>query len=146
MATVDVMTNPDNCLRDAALFQKLGINTVRILGIDPTGQHDECFSIFDSVGIYVMITLSWNNSDPTTAFDASTSSAPVDQLYTLDYLASTFRVIDAVKNYENVLGFVVADDYGFDQEVLDERLAVDASMYMKVGLKHCPVPFLSLHT
>jgi hypothetical protein len=102
------MHNPDACVRDAALLQKLGINTIHVT-IDPTQSHDECFSIFDSVGIYVLVSINWNNEGPLSAFYYDGGMGDPDSLYTLDYLQSTFAVIDAVKDYENLLGFFVHD-------------------------------------
>lgn len=38
---------------DAAVMQKLGINTIRVYTINPAVNHDECVSIFNAVGIYM---------------------------------------------------------------------------------------------
>jgi len=40
---------------DAAIMQRLGINTVRIYNVNPNVNHDMCMSIFNSVGIYVYV-------------------------------------------------------------------------------------------
>lgn len=38
---------------DAAVMQKLGINTIRVYNINPAINHDLCVSIFNAVGIYM---------------------------------------------------------------------------------------------
>ncbi len=45
----DPLTDADACMRDAALMQILGINTVRVYNIDPYLDHDKCASIFNAV-------------------------------------------------------------------------------------------------
>ncbi len=45
----DPLSNGDNCLRDAALMQVLGINAIRVYNLDPDLNHDECASIFNAV-------------------------------------------------------------------------------------------------
>lgn len=46
---VDPLSNKDECLRDAALMQILGVNAIRVYNIDPNVNHDECASIFNAV-------------------------------------------------------------------------------------------------
>lgn len=46
---VDPLSNKDNCLRDAALMQILGVNAIRVYNVDPDLNHDECASIFNAV-------------------------------------------------------------------------------------------------
>lgn len=46
---VDPLSNKDECLRDAALMQILGVNAIRVYNIDPDVNHDECVSIFNAV-------------------------------------------------------------------------------------------------
>jgi 1,3-beta-glucanosyltransferase GAS3 len=45
----DPLSNPDRCLRDAALMQVLGINTIRVYNLSPDLNHDKCASIFNAV-------------------------------------------------------------------------------------------------
>lgn len=47
----DPLTDPDICLRDAALMQALGINTIRVYNLNPFADHDECVSIFNAVSL-----------------------------------------------------------------------------------------------
>lgn len=45
----DPLSHGDSCMRDAALMQILGINTIRVYNLDPDINHDECASIFNAV-------------------------------------------------------------------------------------------------
>lgn len=64
-------------------------------------------SIFNAVGIYIMVNLDWNHTGPMYTAD------PVPS-YTFKYMQGIFAVIDALKDYENVLGFIVADHLFID--------------------------------
>lgn len=46
----DPLSNKDVCLRDAALMQILGVNTIRTYNLDPDLNHDDCASVFNAVG------------------------------------------------------------------------------------------------
>ena len=78
------------------------MNTIYVWGADPTLSHDQCVSIFNAVGIYILISLDWNETSP------AVSNSPGSN-YNLGYMQNTFAVIDAFKDYENVLGFFVSD-------------------------------------
>ena len=45
----DPLSDPDVCLRDAALMQILGINAIRVYNLSPDINHDECATIFNAV-------------------------------------------------------------------------------------------------
>ena len=45
----DPLSNADICLRDAALMQVMGVNTIRVYNLDPNVNHDACASIFNAV-------------------------------------------------------------------------------------------------
>ncbi len=51
----DVLTDGEICLRDAALMQRLGVNAIRVYNVDPNLNHDECASIFNIAGIYMLL-------------------------------------------------------------------------------------------
>lgn len=53
----DPLSNADTCMRDAALMQVLGINTVRVYNLDPNINHDECASIFNAVSRHASVAL-----------------------------------------------------------------------------------------
>ena len=106
---IDPLSNGTVCLRDAALMQRLGVNTIRVYNLDPSLNHDDCASIFNSVGIYMLLDVnsplggqSINRADPSSSYDS-------------DYLSRVFGVVEAFKNYPNLLGFfsgneVINDD------------------------------------
>ena len=101
---VDPLSNGTICLRDAALMQMLGINTVRVYNLDPTINHDQCASIFNAVGIYMILDVntplpneSINSGDPSSSYDST-------------YLEQIFGVVEAFKNYPNTLGFFAANE------------------------------------
>lgn len=49
------MVDTDQCKRDAALMQKLGVNTIRVYHVDSDADHDGCMGVFADAGIYTMI-------------------------------------------------------------------------------------------
>lgn len=95
---MDSLKDGEACTRDAALMAQLGINTIYVMAIDPEENHDDCFSIFNSVGIYVIVALRKDGIFQMSYEDFVKS-------YTTDFLKGMFEVIDAVKDYENLLGF-----------------------------------------
>lgn len=100
----DPLSNSTICLRDAALMQSLGINTIRSYNVDPTLNHDECVSIFNSVGIYMIIDV--NSPLEGQSIDRSNPSGS----YTADYLSHIFTVVEAFKDYPNTLGFFAGNE------------------------------------
>ena len=100
----DPFSDPTTCLRDAALMQNLGVNTIRSYNVDPTLDHDECVSIFNSVGIYLIIDV---NSP--LAGQSIDRAAPASS-YNKGYLEHIFSVVEAFKNYPNVLGFFAGNE------------------------------------
>ncbi|MCJ1282943.1 hypothetical protein MMC26_002269 [Xylographa opegraphella] len=101
---VDPLSNGTTCLRDAALMQKLGLNTIRVYNLSPSINHDMCVSIFNDVGIYMFIDVnsplpneSLNAGDPGSSYDAT-------------YLERIFGIVQAFKDYPNTLGFVAGNE------------------------------------
>jgi hypothetical protein len=95
---MDPLLDPVACTRDAALMAQVGINTIYVMAINPNSTHDDCFSIFNAVGIYVVVVLRKDG-----VFD--TSYEDFTKSYTTDFLKGMFEIIDAVKDYDNLLGF-----------------------------------------
>ncbi|EPE25761.1 (Trans)glycosidase [Glarea lozoyensis ATCC 20868] len=100
----DPLSNGDVCLRDAALMQRLGVNAIRVYNVSPDINHDECASIFNAVGIYMLLDVnapfsgeSINRGDP-------------ESSYTASYLNRTFAVVEAFKNYPNTLLFFAGNE------------------------------------
>jgi len=100
----DPLSNATSCLRDAALMQQLGVNTIRSYNLDPTLNHDECASIFNDVGIYMLIDV--NSPLAGQSIDRSNPSGT----YTTSYLEHIFSVVEAFKSYPNVLGFFAGNE------------------------------------
>lgn len=114
----DPLTNATRCLRDAALMQvslrnpndynnswltaflqNIGVNTIRSYNLNPTLDHDECMSIFNSVGIYVVLDV--NSPNEGQHIDRSNPGST----YTKEYLEHVFSMIEAFKDYPNTLAF-----------------------------------------
>ena len=95
----DPLSNGTICLRDAALMQRLGINTIRVYNLDPTINHDACASFFNAVGIYMLLDV--NSPLP----NQSLNPGDLTGSYNSDYLNRIFQVVEAFKNYPNTLGF-----------------------------------------
>lgn len=45
----DPLSQPEQCKRDAALMQVMGVNAIRVYNLNPDLNHDECASIFNAV-------------------------------------------------------------------------------------------------
>ncbi|KAI9770594.1 MAG: hypothetical protein M1840_003185 [Geoglossum simile] len=105
----DPLSDGSVCLRDAALMQRLGINAIRVYNVNPAANHDLCASIFNSVGIYMII-------DVNSPLDGeSLSRVDPGSTYNKNYLDRIFHVVEAFKGYPNTLGFfggneVINDD------------------------------------
>ncbi|KFY61413.1 hypothetical protein V496_05014 [Pseudogymnoascus sp. VKM F-4515 (FW-2607)] len=100
----DALSDADKCLRDAALLQRIGVNTIRIYNLSPDINHDECASIFNIAGIYMMIDV--NSPKP----NESLSRDKPWESYNHDYLERTFKIVEAFKNYPNTLLFFSANE------------------------------------
>ncbi|KAF2423548.1 hypothetical protein EJ08DRAFT_701053 [Tothia fuscella] len=98
----DALSNGTVCLRDAAVLQKLGVNTIRVYNVDPAANHDLCASIFNTAGIYMIIDV----NSPQQSIDRSNPSSS----YTVDYLTRIFGVVEAFKNYHNTMAFFAANE------------------------------------
>ncbi|KAJ5584818.1 1-3-beta-glucanosyltransferase gel2 [Penicillium hispanicum] len=119
----DPLSQPDACLRDAALMQRLGVNTIRVYNLAPNLNHDECVSIFNAAGIYMILdvnspfsTGSLNRAEPWTSYDA-------------EYYGQVFGVIEAFKNFDNVLGFFAGN------EVINQDAAYSAPAYVRAVIR-----------
>ncbi|KAL6710206.1 Glycolipid anchored surface protein 4 precursor [Coniothyrium glycines] len=100
----DALTNADVCLRDAAIMQKLGVNTIRVYNVSPSLDHSQCASIFNTAGIYMIIDVnsplpgeSINRVEPWTS-------------YNTDYLTRVFGIVENFKDFPNTLAFFSANE------------------------------------
>lgn len=107
---VDPLSNKDECLRDAALMQILGVNAIRVYNIDPDVNHDECVSIFNAAGMYMFLDV--NSPLPG---ESIMSAAPWESYYA-GYLNRTFAVVEAFKDYPNTAAFFSGNEVIFDEE------------------------------
>lgn len=95
----DPLSDGEICKRDAALMQTLGINTIRTYNLNPDLNHDECASIFNAAGMYMMLDV----NSPLVG-ESINSRAPWESYYDT-YLNRTFAIVEAFKNYPNTLAF-----------------------------------------
>lgn len=80
-------------------MQMLGINTIRVYNLDPSLDHDLCVSIFNAVGIYLLLDVNSPLPNESLNPDDLTGS------YNLDYMRRTFEIVEAFHNFPNTLGF-----------------------------------------
>ncbi|BFZ61538.1 Glycolipid anchored surface protein 4 precursor [Saitoella coloradoensis] len=95
----DPLSDPTQCLRDFALLQKLGVNTIRVYSVDNTLNHDYCMSLLDTAGMYLLLDVN------TPLSSQSLNRYEPNTTWTADYYFHIYSTIDAFKAYENVLGF-----------------------------------------
>ncbi|KAB5585997.1 Glucanosyltransferase-domain-containing protein [Coniochaeta sp. 2T2.1] len=95
----DPLSDAATCLRDAAIMQVLGVNTVRIYNINPDLNHDECVSIFNAAGMYLVIDVN------TPIVAQHLTSYKVYESYYSQYSNHTFAMVEAFKDYPNTLAF-----------------------------------------
>lgn len=100
----DPLSHKEECLRDAALMQVLGINAIRVYNLDPDINHDDCASIFNAAGMYMMIDV--NSPLPG---EAITTENPWESYY-MEYLNRTFAIVEAFSSYPNTLLFFSANE------------------------------------
>ncbi|PLB33657.1 1,3-beta-glucanosyltransferase gel2 [Aspergillus candidus] len=107
----DPLSDPKSCLRDAALMQRLGINTIRIYNLSPEADHDECVSIFNAAGIYMILDVnsplqggSLDRTDPEGTYNAG-------------YFEQVFGIVEAFKDFPNLLGFFAGNEVINEQSV-----------------------------
>ncbi|RPA97917.1 hypothetical protein L873DRAFT_1689282 [Choiromyces venosus 120613-1] len=104
----DPLTDSDKCARDIFVFQKLGINTIRVYSVDPTQDHNECMTMLAAAGIYLVLDVNTplanqhlNNAEPWTT-------------YTPMYLEHVFGVMEVFSGYDNTLAFLAGNEVIFD--------------------------------
>ena len=118
----DPLSDPDSCLRDAALMQMLGINAIRVYNLDPLADHDQCVSIFNSVGIYLLL-------DVNSPFDGGNVNQDDPKgSYDTEYVNRTFLMIDAFRQYPNLIGF-----FGANELINNNQNAKPNAPYIRVS-------------
>lgn len=116
----DPLSDPDICLRDAALLQIMGVNTIRVYNVNPDVNHDKCASIFNAAGMYMVLDV----NSPLVG-DSLTSYNPWESYYAA-YLNRTFAVVEAFKNYPNTLAF-----FSGNEVINDEKTGATVPPYVR---------------
>jgi len=100
----DPLSDPDICARDIFLFQKLGVNTIRIYSVDPALDHDECMTMLAAAGIYLVLDVNsplpnqhLHDTEPWTTYNKF-------------YLEHIFQVIEVFSGYDNTLAFLAGNE------------------------------------
>ncbi|EAQ84020.1 hypothetical protein CHGG_10424 [Chaetomium globosum CBS 148.51] len=135
----DPLSDPDICMRDAALLQILGVNTIRVYNVNPDVNHDKCASIFNAAGMYMVLDV----NSPLVG-DSLTSWNPWESYYAA-YLNRTFAVVEAFKDYPNTLAFFSGnevlnnEDTGATVPPYMRAVTRDIKNYVKKHVKR-PIP------
>ncbi|KAJ5256774.1 hypothetical protein N7478_012878 [Penicillium angulare] len=119
----DPLSQPAACYRDAALMQRLGVNTIRVYNLEPSLDHDECASIFNAAGIYMILDV--NSPYSTGSLDRSKPWTS----YNSGYYEQVFGVIEAFKAFDNVLGFFAGN------EVINEDAVYSTPAYVRAVVR-----------
>lgn len=105
----DPLSRPDQCRRDAAVIQSLGANVIRVYNLHADLNHDECVTVFNNAGIYLMIDV--NSPVVNTHINKDNAKST----YHHGYLENIFKVVEAFKGYSNVMAFFSGN------EVIDDK-------------------------
>ncbi|KAH8657908.1 Glucanosyltransferase-domain-containing protein [Xylariales sp. PMI_506] len=131
-STADPLSDATTCLRDAIIMQQLGVNTIRVYNVDANLSHDECASIFNAAGIYMIIDV--NSGLYGQYIDRTDPSST----YTLDYMEHIFGVVENFWNYPNLLGYFAGN------EIINEQSSSDAPLYIRAVVRDLR-EYISLH-
>jgi len=101
------------------MLTMLGVNAIRVYNLDPTINHDLCASIFNAVGIYLLLDV--NSPFPGESINRV---APWESYYD-GYVNRIFSVVEAFKNYPNTLLFFSGN------EVINEESNEFVPAYMR---------------
>lgn len=104
----DPLSDPDALARDIYLFQRLGINTIRVYSVDPTIDHDESMTMLAEAGIYLVL-------DVNSPLEGQHLNAQVPwTTYTPAYLNHLFTVLEVFAGYDNLLGVLAGNEVVFE--------------------------------
>ncbi|KAI9831718.1 MAG: hypothetical protein M1826_003049 [Phylliscum demangeonii] len=101
-------------------MQRLGLNTVRVYNLDPRLNHDLCASIFNRVGIYMLLDV----NSPLAG--ESLNRGQPSESYNAEYLTRIFGVVEAFKDYPNTLAF-----FGGNEVINDGLSAAIVPPYLR---------------
>ncbi|KAI1841075.1 hypothetical protein JX266_012733 [Neoarthrinium moseri] len=131
-STADPLSDTEACLRDAIIMQKLGVNVVRIYNLDADLNHDECASIFNAAGIYMLLDV--NSGLYGQYIDRSDPSST----YTVDYMEHIFAIVEAFWSYPNTLGFFAGN------EIINEDADESVPKYIRAVVRDLK-EYIALH-
>lgn len=94
---------------------------MRVYNLDPTLNHDLCASIFNGVGIYMLLDV--NSPLGGESLDRHNPASS----YNEGYMQRVFGVVEAFKAFPNTLGFFAGNEV-----VNDDRSAGDVPPYLRV--------------
>lgn len=80
------------------------MNTIRVYNVSPDINHDDCASIFNAAGIYMIMDV--NSPFAGESIDRSNPSSS----YHVGYLTRVFKVIENFKGYKNTLAFFAGNE------------------------------------
>lgn len=116
----DPLSNPQKCARDIAVFQELGINTIRVYSINPELNHDICMTMLAMANIYLVLDVNsplmnqhLNRYEPWTTYN------PI-------YLEHVFQIVKQFSEYPNTLAFFAGNEV-----VNDSKSAKVSPRYIK---------------
>lgn len=104
-------------------MQQLGVNTIRVYNLDANLDHNECASIFDAAGIYMLIDV--NNGLYGNYLDRADPSST----YNLEYMQHVFGVVEAFAPFPNTLGFFGGN------EIINQNSSADAPAYIRAVIR-----------
>lgn len=118
----DGLADSDICDRDIPNFVDLGINTIRVYHVDNTLDHDYCMNKLNDAGIYVLI-------DTNLPKSAISNDETAECTYNSFYLEQVFATVKQFSEYDNTLGFFVAN------EVINSDNTTSAAPYVKAVVR-----------
>ncbi|KAI9164144.1 1,3-beta-glucanosyltransferase gel2 [Paramyrothecium foliicola] len=111
----DPLSIPEICKRDAPVIQSLGANVVRVYNLHSDLNHDECVTVFNNAGIYLMLDV---NSP---LVNSHINKENPSSTYHRGYLENIFKTMDAFKGYDNVIGFFSGNEIIDTKEHAEEN-------------------------
>ncbi|OUM52621.1 hypothetical protein BVG19_g1826 [[Candida] boidinii] len=116
---VDPLADATTCKRDIPYLQQLNTNVIRVYALDATADHDECMSLLEDAGIYVLADLA----------QPKLSISTTDPSWDLDLFDRYTSVIDMLQGYDNILGLFAGN------EVITNNTNTDSAPFVKAAIR-----------